>query len=369
MAQVAAKTARRTAAILDAHAVDRSRLTDRHEGSRSARLAQHRVERFAPAVARHGGRLVKLTGESARAEFPTAVKALGAAIEFQQAVAAANRGQSEDTAVVFRLGLHFGDASEDGDTVAVRQPEEWRVRGGGIVVSAQLRDAVARRVKASFAELGNAGLGTVERPVHVYEVGWDPADWPAASAATATAITARGDERRLGRWASAIGWAALVIGILYLALVPRPQPASAGWRVTDAESFDRAQLERRAEAALARWQQEQNGDEQDDPENAQPADAYDGVYTGTATARADGRVVTYNVKVTNGVGSGTQSRLDCGTAPLSLRISPSGDVGGMVLMFGSTCLKTELAIRGRAVGTMLQLRLGSQYVELSKPDH
>jgi hypothetical protein len=40
----------------------------------------------------------------------------------------------------------------------------------------------------------------------------------------------------------------------------------------------------------------------------------------------------------------------------------------MVLMFGSTCLKTELAIRGRAVVGTLRLRLGNQYLELSKPD-
>jgi len=31
-----------------------------------------------------------------------------------------------------------------------------------------------------------AGLGTVERPVHTYEVGWDPADWPAASDSAAS---------------------------------------------------------------------------------------------------------------------------------------------------------------------------------------
>jgi hypothetical protein len=72
--------------------------------------------------------------------------------------------------------------------------------------------------------------------------------------------------------------------------------------------------------------------------------------------------------VTNGVGAGALSRLDCGTAPLSLRISPLGDIAGMVLMFGSTCLKTELAIRGRAVVGTLRLRLGNQYLELSKPD-
>ncbi len=35
-------------------------------------------------------------------------------------------------------------------------------------------------------------------------------------------------------------------------------------------------------------------------------------------------------------------------------------------MFSSTCLKTEMAIWGRAIGGTLQLRLGNQYLELSK---
>ena len=40
----------------------------------------------------------------------------------------------------------------------------------------------------------------------------------------------------------------------------------------------------------------------------------------------------------------------------------------MALMFSSTCLKTALAIRGRALGSTLLLQLGSEYLELSKPN-
>jgi hypothetical protein len=51
---------------------------------------------------------------------------------------------------------------------------------------------------------------------------------------------------------------------------------------------------------------------------------------------------------------------------MGLTISLSGDVSGMVLVFGSTCVKTELAVRGRAVGRALSLRLGGEYLELSR---
>ena len=366
------RAARRMAAILDADVIGHSRLAGKHERFWAARLVQHRVERLEPAVARHGGCLVKSADDRARAEFPSAAEALGAAIEFQQAVADANRGEPEDTAVVFRLGLHLADASEVGDASVARPPEEraWEeARRGGIVVSPVVRDAVAGRVRASFAELGSAGLGTVERPIHAYEVGWDPADWPAESAAAATTITTPDEGKRRGRWAIAIAGAMLAAVVVYLASAPRPPPAPAGLGV------ERLQLERRAAAAFSRWQQALNGGEQDDaddepanPDNAPPADAYAGLYTGTATTRADSHVVTFKVKVTNGIGAGTQSRLDCGTAPVALKISPSGDVSGMALMFGSTCLKTELAIRGRAVAGTLRLRLGSQFLELSPAD-
>jgi len=364
------RAARRMAAILDADVVDDSGLTGKHEGSWAARLAQHRVERLEPAVARHGGRLVELADDGARAEFPSAAQALGAAIEFQQAVADANRGQPADSAVVFRLGLHLGDAGEG----VVRRPEQRtseQARRGGIVVSAPLRDAVAGRVRASFAELGSAGLGTVERPIHAYEVGWDPADWPAGSAAAARTI-APPDEGSRSRWAGAIVGSVLLAVVVHLAAAPQPPPALAGLGVPAAGGLERLQLEQRAAAAFAHWLQAQTSaarDEADDepanPENAPPADAYDGLYAGTVTTRADSHVVTFKVKVTNGIGTGTQSRLDCGTAPVSLRIAPSGTVSGMALVFSSTCLKTELAIGGRAVAGTLRLRLGSQFVELS----
>ena len=56
-----------------------------------------------------------------------------------------------------------------------------------------------------------------------------------------------------------------------------------------------------------------------------------------------------------------------GVAPVTFRVSSTGNVTGLALMSSSTCLKTEMAIRGRAIGGTLQLRLGNQYLELSKP--
>jgi class 3 adenylate cyclase len=370
-----AREARRAVAILDADVVGHARETITAESDWTAQLAQHRVERLEPAVARHGGRVIGLTGKGVRAEFPSAAQALGAAIEFQQAVANANRERADDGAIVFHLGLHLAEAGACNASNGRRiERPPHRAATGGIVVSAPLRDALAGQVKASFAELGSAGLGTVERPVHTYEVGWDPADWPSASAAAAQPITKDG-AKRTSLWPAMLIAGLVAVGVFHLADRPPPPPVVASAPQLTPE--ERLRLQERAAAAFALWQEgraseDVEPDEPADPDaradNAAPSGDHDGFYVGALTTRAGGHVVTVAVRVSQGVGVGTDSRLDCGTAPLSLRISASGDVSGMMMVFGSTCLKTELAIRGRAVAGTLQLRLGSQYVELARRD-
>ena len=187
---------------------------------------------------------------------------------------------------------------------------------------------------------------------------------------TVATSDADGSSRVSTRRGGAIACAVLLLGGIYLAVAPWPSPAAAGRPARATEILDPMPLEMRAEAALERWRQrpgapDETDDEPANADNAEPIDAYDGLYAGTATMQADSHVVTFKVKVTNGLGSGTQSRRECGTAPVALKVSPSGHVSGMALIFGSTCRKTELAIRGRAVAGTLQLRLGSQYLELS----
>ena len=163
--------------------------------------------------------------------------------------------------------------------------------------------------------------------------------------------------------------------VLVVGYASRPQPTLTGAQAARAEISGRLEVERRAAASFASWQQKQGmnatvqGELGDKATKVgkEAADIYDGLYAGIATTGAHDHAVSFKVKVTNGIGSGTQSRLDCGTAPMALTISPSGDVSGMVLMFSSTCVKTELTVRGRAIRGTLRLRLGSQYVELSMP--
>ena len=176
------RVVRRLSAILAADVVAYSRLMGLDENGTLARLKAHRAERLEPTLARHGGRLVKLTGDGALVEFPSAVDALGAAIEFQQAMTEANGQQPEDTRIVFRIGLHLGDLIVEGDDlygdgVNIAARLETEAPPGGILISGNVHDAVEGRLKASFDDLGALSLKNIGRQVQTFGVKWQPSDW------------------------------------------------------------------------------------------------------------------------------------------------------------------------------------------------
>jgi TolB-like protein/class 3 adenylate cyclase/Tfp pilus assembly protein PilF len=173
---------RKLAAILAADVVAYSRLMGRDEAGTLARLKAHRTQQFEPALARNGGRLVKLTGDGALAEFGSAVDAVRAAIEFQQAMAEFDQAQAKDDCIEFRIGLHLGDVIVDGDElygdgVNVAARLEGEARPGGIVLSGNVYDAVVGRLKATFDDLGRLALKNIERPIQAFAVKWNTTDW------------------------------------------------------------------------------------------------------------------------------------------------------------------------------------------------
>ena len=186
---------RRLAAILAADVVGYSRLMGQDESGTVARLRSIRRQSVVPIVARHGGRIVKLTGDGVLAEFSSAVEALTAAIALQQTMAELGRGEPNERAVVLRMGLHLGDliVEEDdlfGDGVNVAARLEAEAPPGGILISRTVHEAVAGRMKATFDDLGNLMLKNIERPVQVFSVSWASGDWLEPNEAAAEAFRA-----------------------------------------------------------------------------------------------------------------------------------------------------------------------------------
>ncbi|MFO1159095.1 MAG: adenylate/guanylate cyclase domain-containing protein [Reyranellaceae bacterium] len=186
---------RRLAAIVAADVVGYSLLMGRDESGTLARLRRARAQHLEPVVARRGGRVVKLTGDGALIEFGSAVEALSAAIEFQQAMADSEALRPEAERLVFRLGMHLGDVIVDGDDlygdgVNVAARLETEAPPGGILVSGDVHKLVANRLKATFVDRGHLVLKNIELPAHAYSVQWQATDWLTEAIAPASAATA-----------------------------------------------------------------------------------------------------------------------------------------------------------------------------------
>ena len=94
---------RRLAAIMSADVAGYSRLMGKDEAGTLAALKALRKEVFAPLVAAHNGRIVKLMGDGALVEFPSVVDAVECAVAVQQRIAERNLGVPEDERIAFRI--------------------------------------------------------------------------------------------------------------------------------------------------------------------------------------------------------------------------------------------------------------------------
>ena len=139
------------AAILAADVVGYSRLVGADEAGTIARLKALRKELIEPLVAEHRGRMVKLMGDGALVEFPSAVDAVECAVAIQNGVAEREAAEPEDRRIAFRIGINIGDIIiEDddilGDGVNVAARLEALAEPGGICVARNVYNQVKAKL-------------------------------------------------------------------------------------------------------------------------------------------------------------------------------------------------------------------------------
>src|SRR6185295_11351868 len=98
---------RKLSAILVADVAGYSRLMHSDEEPTHVKLTSLLVDAVNPAIAEHGGRIVKNTGDGFLAEFPSAVDAVRAAMLFQARVHELTTGDAEDRRIAFRVGINI----------------------------------------------------------------------------------------------------------------------------------------------------------------------------------------------------------------------------------------------------------------------
>jgi adenylate cyclase len=135
-------------------------------------LREHRKVTDA-LVEKHGGRLVKSTGDGVLLEFPSVVDAVECAVAVQAVIALRNEGVSVDRRMLFRIGINLGDILIEGDDILgdgvnVAARLEGIAEPGGICISSSAYEQVRGKVAIEFADLGEQRLKNIDRPVRVY---------------------------------------------------------------------------------------------------------------------------------------------------------------------------------------------------------
>ena len=170
---------RRLSAILAADVAGYSRLMHSDEEATHAKLTVLIARGIEPAIAEHGGRIVKNTGDGFLAEFPSAVEAVRAAMQFQSRINELTSRDAEGSRILFRVGLNIGDIIVEahdifGDGVNIAARLEAIAEPGGICISQTVFNHARDKVNFEVEEAGEQVLKNIARPVHVYRIIVDP---------------------------------------------------------------------------------------------------------------------------------------------------------------------------------------------------
>jgi adenylate cyclase len=162
---------RRLAAVLIADIAGYTRLVEQDTDATVAAWKAARAEVIEPQIAKHSGRIVKLTGDGFLAEFPVVQDAVLCAIAMQQGLATSS--------LDFRMGVNLGDIVDDGqdihgEGVNIAARIEAMADEGGISISGDVYSQVRNRLDAVFTDRGEHAVKHVSHPVRVYAVQTDP---------------------------------------------------------------------------------------------------------------------------------------------------------------------------------------------------
>jgi TolB-like protein/class 3 adenylate cyclase len=179
------RVGRRLAAIVAADVAGYSRLMGLDEVGTAHTLREHRKVTDA-VVVKHGGRLVKTTGDGVLLEFPSVVDAVECAVAMQAVMAQRNEGVPRDRRMLLRIGVNLGDILIEGDDILgdgvnVAARLDGIAEPGGICISSSAYDQVRGKVPVEFTDLGERALKNIARPIRVYTVGLSENSDPAVS--------------------------------------------------------------------------------------------------------------------------------------------------------------------------------------------
>ncbi len=158
---------RRLSTILAADVVGYSSLMSADEVGTLSALKWHRAKLFDPAIAKHGGRTVKLMGDGTLIEFSSVVNAVQCAISIQETLV------RKASTIRLRIGINLGDIiieSDDiyGDGVNVAARLEQLAEPDGILISDDVHRHSRGKINAIFEDLGEQKIKNLDQLVRVW---------------------------------------------------------------------------------------------------------------------------------------------------------------------------------------------------------
>lgn len=148
-------------------------------GQRNEQLSLALVEQqgnlLRPIILKHHGRKVKTIGDALLVEFVSALDAVNCAVEIQSRLKELSRSAPRSQRFAIRIGIHLGDVVHRagdvyGDAVNIASRVEPLAPPGGVCVSAQVYQSVAKKAKHRFESLGFPKLKNVTTPMEVFRI-------------------------------------------------------------------------------------------------------------------------------------------------------------------------------------------------------
>jgi TolB-like protein/Tfp pilus assembly protein PilF len=126
-----------------------------------------------PKCREYGGRLLEVAGDSVLVEFPSAVAAVGWALDLQRGTRRPSPGAGIELAL--RIGINVEDVIVDGDKlvgsgVNVASRIHQLAQPGEVVVTDTVKSYVQNKTDVAFVDLGEHQLKNIEGRVHIHRI-------------------------------------------------------------------------------------------------------------------------------------------------------------------------------------------------------
>ena len=149
---------RKIAVILVADVVGYSKHMERDENATLKAYAE--CEKLLKnCLQKYKGSIFNTAGDSALAEFPSAVNAVECGVAFQSDIKKRNESDKTEVKLEFRIGINMGDVVKKegnlfGDGVNIAARLEALAQPNGISISKSVYDLVVPKTKMTFNDLG-----------------------------------------------------------------------------------------------------------------------------------------------------------------------------------------------------------------------